>query len=68
MRQGQRQAGAKPAPARAALQRERSLLYVAASRARLADLAARMHDALAPFGENAAPLAELGRRAIERDH
>ena len=45
-----------------------ALIGVAASRARLADLAARMHDALAPFGENAAPLAELGRRAIERDH
>lgn len=45
-----------------------ALIGVQASRARLADLAARMRDALAPFEENAAPLAELGRRAIERDH
>ncbi len=45
-----------------------ALIGVAASRARLADLATRMHDALAPFGPNAAALAELGRRAIERDH
>ncbi|WP_394000779.1 polyprenyl synthetase family protein [Luteimonas sp. WGS1318] len=45
-----------------------ALIGVAASRARLDELASRMRDALAPFGAAAAPLAELGRRAIDRDH
>ncbi|NYZ62621.1 farnesyl diphosphate synthase [Luteimonas deserti] len=45
-----------------------ALLGLDASRARLETLALRMREALAPFGEAAAPLAELGRRAIERDH
>lgn len=44
-----------------------ALIGVDASRARLAELASRMHDALAPFGATTAALAELGRRAIERD-
>ena len=45
-----------------------ALIGVDASRARLDALAARMRDALAPFGDAAAPLAALGRRAIERNH
>jgi farnesyl diphosphate synthase len=40
---------------------------VAASRARLDSLLADMHDALAPFVDRAAVLAELGRQAIERN-
>ncbi|MCD9005395.1 polyprenyl synthetase family protein [Luteimonas sp. XNQY3] len=45
-----------------------ALIGAEASRARLDALATRMHEALAPFGEAVAPLAALGRRAIERDH
>ena len=45
-----------------------ALIGADASRARLDALATRMQDALAPFGETVAPLAALGRRAIERDH
>jgi len=45
-----------------------ALIGVAGSRARLDALAARMHDALEPFGHRVAALAALGRRAIERDH
>ncbi|VXB53005.1 geranyltranstransferase [Luteimonas sp. 9C] len=45
-----------------------ALIGADASRARLDALATRMHEALAPFGEAVAPLAALGRRAIERDH
>ena len=45
-----------------------ALIGIDGSRARLEALAARMHAALAPFGDSAAPLAALGRRAIERDH
>ncbi|MGN7725770.1 farnesyl diphosphate synthase [Luteimonas sp. 22616] len=44
-----------------------ALIGVAASRARLESLRAEMHDALAPFGDRAAVLAELGRQAIERN-
>ncbi|MEN5061685.1 farnesyl diphosphate synthase [Luteimonas sp. TWI1416] len=45
-----------------------ALIGADASRARLSELASRMRDALAPFGDTTAPLAELGRQAIERDH
>ncbi len=45
-----------------------ALIGVDASRARLVELAQQMRDALAPFGPGSRPLAELGRRAIERDH
>ena len=45
-----------------------ALIGIDASRARLDALAMRMHEALAPFGDAVAPLAALGRRAIERDH
>jgi farnesyl diphosphate synthase len=44
-----------------------ALIGVEASRARLESLRAEMHDALAPFGDRAAVLAELGRQAIERN-
>jgi farnesyl diphosphate synthase len=44
-----------------------ALIGVEASRARLESLRAEMHDALAPFGDRAAMLAELGRQAIERN-
>ena len=43
-----------------------ALLGVDGSRARLQELAARMDDALAPFGERTAVLATLGRQAIDR--
>jgi farnesyl diphosphate synthase len=43
-----------------------ALLGVEASRARLQQLAARMDDALAPFGASTAMLAALGRQAIDR--
>jgi farnesyl diphosphate synthase len=43
-----------------------ALLGVDASRARLAQLAATMLDALAPFGHRTDALAMLGRQAIER--
>jgi len=45
-----------------------ALIGLEASRDRLQVLAARMDEALAPFGDAVAPLAALGRRAIERDH
>ncbi len=45
-----------------------ALLGVDASRARLRQLAQAMQDALAACGGDTAPLAALGRRAIERDH
>lgn len=45
-----------------------ALIGIEASRDRLQRLAARMDEALAPFGDAVAPLAALGRRAIERDH
>ena len=45
-----------------------ALIGAEASRARLDALATRMRDALVPFGETVAPLAALGRRAIERDY
>ena len=44
-----------------------ALIGLDASRARLQELRAAMDDALAPFGERANGLAELGRMAIERD-
>ncbi|WP_222564948.1 polyprenyl synthetase family protein [Novilysobacter antarcticus] len=43
-----------------------ALLGMEASQARLQELAARMNDALAPFGERAGLLAALGRQAVER--
>ncbi len=45
-----------------------ALIGLDASRARLRTLAQRMDDALAGCGGDTAPLAALGRRAIERDH
>ncbi len=45
-----------------------ALLGVDASRARLRQLAQAMQDALAACTGDTAPLAALGRRAIERDH
>jgi farnesyl diphosphate synthase len=45
-----------------------SLLGVDGSRARLAALRVEMEQALAPFGERAASLAALGRKAIDRNH
>jgi farnesyl diphosphate synthase len=44
-----------------------ALIGVDASRARLDALARDMDAALAPFGDRAAALAALGRRAVERD-
>jgi farnesyl diphosphate synthase len=44
-----------------------ALIGLDASRARLAELAAAMRDALASFGARADALAALGRLAIERD-
>lgn len=44
-----------------------ALIGLDASRARLQELRAAMDEALAPFGERANALAELGRMAIERD-
>jgi farnesyl diphosphate synthase len=44
-----------------------ALIGLEASRARLQELRAAMDEALAPFGERANALAELGRMAIERD-
>jgi len=44
-----------------------ALLGIDGAKAKLDELAAAMRDALAPFGERAAPLAALGRLAIERD-
>jgi farnesyl diphosphate synthase len=45
-----------------------ALLGIEASRARLADLAALMDEALAGLHADTAALAALGRRAVERDH
>ncbi len=45
-----------------------ALLGVDASRRRLEALAQAMREALLPFGERAAALAALGRRAVERTH
>ena len=45
-----------------------ALLGTAGTRARLDALAADMAAALAPLGGRAAPLAALGRRAVERSH
>ena len=44
-----------------------ALIGMVASRCLLSDLAAMMDEALAEFGDEAAPLAALGRLAIERD-
>ncbi|GAB3344824.1 polyprenyl synthetase family protein [Marilutibacter aestuarii] len=44
-----------------------ALIGMVASRCLLSDLAAMMDEALAEFGDDAAPLAALGRMAIERD-
>jgi farnesyl diphosphate synthase len=45
-----------------------ALLGIEASRARLAELAETMQDALSPFGEACAALTALGQRAIDRSH
>ena len=45
-----------------------ALLGLDGSRARLADLRGVMTDAIAPFGDDAAALAELARMVIERSH
>ncbi|MEN1957749.1 polyprenyl synthetase family protein [Luteimonas changyuni] len=45
-----------------------ALIGIAASRARLAELAASMDSALAPLGPRAAPLAALGELAVHRSH
>ena len=45
-----------------------ALLGVDGSRARLADLRETMHAAIAPFGDDAATLAELARMVVERSH
>jgi len=45
-----------------------ALLGIEASRARLVALAARMDEALAPFGRNAHLLAEIGRQVVNRSH
>ena len=45
-----------------------ALLGIDGTRERLATLSAGMDAALAPFGERAALLAALGRRAVERTH
>jgi farnesyl diphosphate synthase len=45
-----------------------ALLGIEASRACLDTLATTMRDALAPFGDRAAALAALGRRAVDRTH
>jgi farnesyl diphosphate synthase len=44
-----------------------ALIGIDASRARLRELTVQMVDALAPFGEDADALRELGRIAVERD-
>ena len=44
-----------------------ALIGIDGSHRRLDALAALMHEALAPFGERTATLAELGRRAAQRD-
>ncbi|MBX3713902.1 MAG: (2E,6E)-farnesyl diphosphate synthase [Lysobacter sp.] len=45
-----------------------ALLGLDGSRARLAALSGTMTDAIAPFGEDAATLAELARMVVERSH
>ena len=45
-----------------------ALIGATASRARLDALSREMHDALAPFGRDAALLAHLGEIAIHRSH
>ncbi len=45
-----------------------ALLGLDGSRARLADLRGVMADAIAPFGDDAAALAELARMVVERSH
>ena len=45
-----------------------ALLGIEASRARLVALAARVDEALAPFGRDAQLLAEIGRRVVDRSH
>jgi farnesyl diphosphate synthase len=45
-----------------------ALLGLEGSRARLADLREVMADAIAPFGDDAAALAELARMVVERSH
>jgi farnesyl diphosphate synthase len=45
-----------------------SLLGIDASRMRLDALRTEMDQALAPFGDRIAPLAALGRKAIDRNH
>lgn len=45
-----------------------ALLGLDGSRARLADLREVMADAIAPFGDDAAALAELARMVVERSH
>ena len=45
-----------------------ALIGIEASRARLEALAARMDEALAPFGPDAHLLADIGRRVVDRSH
>lgn len=45
-----------------------ALLGMPGAKAKLGELADAMHEALHDFGHNAAPLAALGRLAVERDH
>jgi farnesyl diphosphate synthase len=45
-----------------------ALLGVDGARAALAEQAAAMHEALAPFGDRAALLAEIARQVVERRH
>jgi farnesyl diphosphate synthase len=44
-----------------------ALIGVEASRARLAELASSMHEALAPLNENASALRALASMVVERD-
>ncbi len=45
-----------------------ALLGMDGAKTKLRELAATMHDTLAPFGDKAAALAALGQLAVERDH
>lgn len=45
-----------------------ALIGIDASRLRLSELSTTMREALAPFGERAGALAELGRQAAQRNH
>lgn len=45
-----------------------ALLDMAGAKAKLGELADAMREALRGFGDNAEPLAALGRLAVERDH